>query len=227
MKKVVVLMAAFVASTLVADVSIAQTKIKFPKYVACINNFTGEVSFRPKCAGGETKANTTATLGQSISAQGPVGPAGQPGARGASAFDPMPSGTTVTGAFGVAYPYIDGSKQVIRIFQSLPAKTNQSFGARDVVVALNQEMINFCGQGVSTCYSGLELADSSKCTGTSSNPTAPAGTVCIYPTEIIGNSLGNLDAIPAGKEGFEINFAVDGALQLGAGMKGVYAYTAP
>lgn len=102
--------------------------------------------------------------------QGQQGPTGQQGATGPSALDggSIPSGTTVTGAWGGRYTAaLAGSQTNSYLLPSsfpLPAP-----------IALTDANVNF-GAGTAAPVGDADPA----CTGSAANPTAPSGKVCIY-----------------------------------------------
>jgi hypothetical protein len=98
--------------------------------------------------------------------KGDQGDPGTPGAPGASVFDSaIPSGTTVTGAWGGRYiaPQLAFNNSYL-LSSSFPVKAPASLTDAQVNVAPNTA----AGDPDPTC------------TGSVDNPTAPAGKVCVY-----------------------------------------------
>lgn len=104
--------------------------------------------------------------------KGERGPAGEPGTggkngtAGASAWDPIPSGTVLTGGF---YDYYD-ARQVgdhHAIYEQIPGKLS---------TPLNE--VGF-GDGAGNVYTDLG-SEITGCTGSVATPTAPSGKVCVY-----------------------------------------------
>lgn len=151
------------------------------------------------------------SAGGAIGPAGPPGPPGPTGAtgstgatgpRGFSAWDVIPSGVTVTGAFtrvevgnGVYYEQI-----------SLPGLTP---------APLTDGRVN---------YNGFVADDADlSCTGTASAPTAPPGKVCIYWGGLNANAKsGSAGMLPS--QGFELSWEVyNGSGRIWA----VWAYRVP
>ena len=130
------------------------------------------------------------------------------GPRGLSAWDTIPSGQTVTGNFGVSGDYTGG----INFSVSLPAKAPAP--------------IPFTNVNFDDDVSAITTDDDATCTGTAAAPTAPAGTVCIYPYGI-GSSIAGLNGFQAnnlGDQAFYISWdATAGSTFLFV----TWAYTAP
>ena len=120
---------------------------------------------------------------------------------------PIPSGVTVRGGFG------DTASSASNIFH------NVTFPA-EAPVPLTGTDINFGNQG----FAAVGDADSS-CTGSESNPTAPAGKVCIYAQQAPAgaNNSWTGESIGDGKLGFGIRSG--GSVAKVAW--GTWAYTAP
>ncbi len=113
--------------------------------------------------------------------QGPAGAQGPVGSRGLSAFDPLPSGTTVRGVVGGW----GNTANLSFVTESLPASTTTAIKSQDMIIAHTPRLVSYCEStyvdGVEDCLSADELAkDETVCTGSFDNPTAPAGKVCIY-----------------------------------------------
>lgn len=104
---------------------------------------------------------------------GATGPVGATGPRGFSAWDTIPSGTTVTGE--IVWDYSAASLASDRFGVALPGRAP---------VALTSATVNFASDA-----SASTVDDDATCTGTTTAPTAPAGKVCIYLTNA-GNASG-------------------------------------
>ena len=128
---------------------------------------------------------------------------------------PIPSGSTVTGAFGlssnVTVPGVTGNDVTQVVQLPGPASTD-----------LTDATVNFANAA------GVTDADAA-CTGTPLAPTAPAGKVCLYlsATQGLGTAVDGA-AIPllsGSRAGFLVHAAnVSGG---GTGVFGTWAYTAP
>jgi hypothetical protein len=153
---------------------------------------------------------------------GATGSAGTPGTNGAtgprgfSAWDPIPSGTTVTGFYS-QYQTVPNASELIRIMITLPGI------APAVLTSAN---VNFAGIADAT-YTDASVG----CTGSNFVPTAPAGKVCIYTGGYAGATTltGEAHTLGASTRGFEIRVASDGAATPGDELYafGSWAYTAP
>lgn len=159
---------------------------------------------------------------------GPQGLKGDPGPPGPSALDggSIPSGTTVTGAWGGRYVNaLEGSQTnsyLLSYSFPLPAP-----------VALTDANVNF---GASTA-APVGDADPA-CTGSASSPTAPGGKVCIYVNSGTrdNSTLTGFKLTAAGngsdadRYGFEVrmvNINAGGANGGTIRAEGTWAYTAP
>jgi hypothetical protein len=168
----------------------------------------------PKAASADTAANAAnaanAATAANANALGGIGPANfQTFAERA-----IPSGTTVTGAFGISANNTGSGSTTTTITQgvSLPGVAP---------VALTDGNVNF-GAG-----SGAGDFDAA-CSGSATNPTAPAGKVCLYETGTLGGSTsatGNALPVGGSRYGFEVQ-ATQSAAEA-TGVWGVWAYTAP
>lgn len=160
--------------------------------------------------------------------EGPAGPKGDTGPSGPSALDggSIPAGTTVTGVWGGRYiNALEGTQTNSYLLSygfPLPAP-----------VALTDANVNF---GADTA-APVGDADSA-CTGSASNPTAPAGKVCIYADSATrsNSTLTGFKLTAAGaaseadRYGFEvriINQSNGGATGGTIRAEGTWAYTAP
>lgn len=219
-----------------------------PPSKVCIAS-DGTLALRVKC----TKKETTASLasfqsGGIAGAQGPVGPqgiqgpAGNQGAagaqglqglqgpkgdRGQSAFDTLPSGTTIRGVISRLAPVV-----------SFPAPLPQGISNNDVKIAVTSTFDAAHGCAALTdCLTNTELAKDVACTGTVSLPTAPPGKVCIYPLTVVhvtGDGTIGSGAFPvsSGSPTSIYGFRLNGGASFFTGGAGVtvdatWAYTAP
>jgi hypothetical protein len=111
-------------------------------------------------------------------AKGDAGVQGAKGDNGASAYDTMPSGTTVRGVLSVTR---DSFTAI-----SFPAPIPQELTNNDVMIVVTAAVNPTNGCTVTTdCISSAEIAKAIPCTGTADLPTAPAGKVCIYPKTFV------------------------------------------
>ena len=207
------------AVSLVADYAAAQSSFALK---ICANTKKNTLVVRVKCKSGETALKAT-------SFAGPAGAQGATGDRGASAFDAIPSGTTVYGVIGldVEAPLASGD---FSAFASLPAKTSQILTDADILLASTPVLAGCSGE----CRLGSAVTSGAVCTGTAANPTAPAGKLCIYISSLSSSR------IPAGGV-FSTVFPVSGTPTVTPGfrviwtinavgdtfLKGTWAYTAP
>ncbi|MBA2347238.1 MAG: hypothetical protein H0V81_03000 [Solirubrobacterales bacterium] len=140
---------------------------------------------------------------------------GQPGAqgpRGFSAWDPIPSGTTVKGAEAFD---VESARAQSDFRFSVP------LGGR--VPALAVDHVNFAPDG-----SPGTTDDDALCTGTAAAPTAPAGRVCLYATGVNAKNANGreLNAVDGGSTGFSVGFFNDLA-DSDTFVQFTWAYTAP
>jgi len=197
-------------------------------FILCANSSAKTLVARvKKCRKDETKVDLTNLA--SFGAVGPTGPAGAAGATGPtgpSAFSAIPSGTTIRGAVGldVEAPATTGD---FRVAMTFPAKLTQKLQDEDFLFASTSVVDNDC-TGATRCTSN---PFSALCTGTASNPTAPAGKVCLY-VEYASNAKSinawELADDPAAEatSGLLLVFSVDGSAG-DAYVQAVWAYTAP
>jgi hypothetical protein len=141
---------------------------------------------------------------------GAAGAKGDAGPRGFSAWDTIPSGTTVVGTarFDVEAPAVGGDFQFTI---PLPAKAP---------AGLSPEAVNFAADA-----SAATVDDDAACTGTAGAPTAPAGKVCLYSVAIgAANVQGQAtNALP--DRGFRLSWS---ATAIGDTLvEATWAYTAP
>jgi hypothetical protein len=187
---------------------------------------TSPVGFNGKCPTGTVAIGASTGAVGAPGAQGPQGPAG---ARGVSAFDVIPSGTTVYGVIGMRdyRPASDG----FFVYASLPAKASKPITTDDIIIKANTELLSECS-GM-RCLAPNQQAGQSRCQGTAANPTATPGTVCFYPTYVSGGiSDGSLDGSTiwtgqtnGSNAGFSLYYWTDVADI--HWLEGVWAYTAP
>ena len=197
-------------------------------FVLCANSSAKTLVARvKKCRKDETKVDLTNLA--SFGAVGPTGPSGAAGATGPtgpSAFDAIPSGTTIRGVVGldVEAPATSGD---FRVAMTFPAKLTQKLQDADFLFASTSVVDNDC-TGAARCTAA---PFSALCTGTASNPTAPAGKVCLYvesasnATNIAAWELGD-DPAATVTSGLLLAFGVDGSVG-DAYVQAVWAYTAP
>jgi hypothetical protein len=195
-------------------------------------------SFNGKCpAGTITIGAATGAVGTpgAPGAQGPMGPQGPQGAqgpagaRGASAFDPIPSGKTVYGTMGMKQIQFDDYDTFV--YASLPAPSSTPIDGEKIIIKANTTLLYNCN--AMKCLTARHQAGQSFCTGTSEDPKAAPGYICIYPTASGGAMVdGSLDTYLLGwrggmesRLGFNVNYtnAATGVHEFEA----VWAYTAP
>jgi hypothetical protein len=131
-------------------------------------------------------------------ATGPAGADGADGADGLSAFDTVPSGTTIHGVVGldVDATAAGGDWGTLETM-GMPGTAELT----DDDVAINVDGWEDLGGNTAPTTTDAD-AD---CTGTPTNPTAPAGTVCIYvlhatnAQDLFGYGVGS-------DQGFKLNF---------------------
>jgi hypothetical protein len=143
---------------------------------------------------------------------GANGTNGTNGARGLSAWDVIPSGTTVTGSI-VYDTQSGGLLESDAVGVDLPGVS---------AVALTDATVNLgAGSGSGD--------DDPTCTGTNAAPTAPPGKVCIYLASHDGVSLTSILAV-AGQlptRSFSMTFLSDVAADADEVIYATWAYTAP
>lgn len=140
--------------------------------------------------------------------QGPSGPAGAPGQRGVSAWDTIPSGTTVTGDF-MDGGYAPTGYDTLRISIPFPARLHAA--PRTFASAPD----------ASTATGDPDDA----CAGTVAAPTAPAGQVCVYYRFVSGvNWVGAANFAGRGSSAFYLGGTVS---DISWDLAGTWAYTAP
>lgn len=176
----------------------------------------GEVG--PAGARGETGAQGP------VGPRGEVGPQGPIGPRGPSAFETMPSGTTVYGAVG-ALMQVTGANQTVGATESLHAMPTTAHSNASIIVANTNAVDSECGGR--TCLADEEFSRSALCTGTIDSPSAPPGYLCIYPAGAENAKNIRATALPndRGSFGFYLRWDSHGAG--GTSVRGVWAYQAP
>lgn len=124
----------------------------------------------------------------------------------------IPSGTTVTGAFGLSANFITTTGADLRQVVSLPGLASAD---------LTDATVNFA-----TAAAVMD-ADPA-CVGTAQVPSAPAGKVCLYLSSFVGGATQvSGEAIPllaGSRPGFVVHASQAGAA---TGVFGTWAYTAP
>jgi hypothetical protein len=109
-----------------------------------------------------------------VGPQGPQGATGPTGPAGASALSSVPSGQTIRGTVGGDFHAFDSTASDFGVDATFPIPAPAGVSDSDVFVNVASWQ-NAGGQTAPT------TADTSAaCTGTPTNPTAPAGQVCIY-----------------------------------------------
>lgn len=122
------------------------------------------------------KGDTGATGAQGPKGDtGATGATGSTGARGVSAYEPLPSGVTMTGTDFINYN---------NPASTLESANNTEFPVRAPAAPTR---VSFAPDG-----RAATTDDDPACTGSYENPTAPAGTVCVYPGD-----LGNITSVTA------------------------------
>lgn len=171
-------------------------------------------------AGVVTKLNSSARDGAQ-GAQGNPGTPGAAGQAGRSAWETIPSGTTVRGVFGEHHISSSDTDRFEHDYFTLPALPSEPVEETDISFATNQAAFT------------ANSSENAACNGTPEAPTAPAGMICLY--------LSN-DAPPGGATDFARWVVLPGEGQLGlfrisymatandganVAYQGTWAYTAP
>jgi hypothetical protein len=104
----------------------------------------------------------------------PRGPKGDKGDPGASALNPVLSGTTIHGAVGGDFHAFDSTASDFGIDVTLPIPAANALG--DDAVFVNVAGWQNAGGQTTPTTTDTDVG----CTGNPANPTAPAGKVCIY-----------------------------------------------
>lgn len=185
---------------------------------------TGEVGARGATGarGADGVSGSTGPTG-APGPQGVTGPQGRQGERGVSAFNVLPSGTTVFGVVGGDFQASAGD--AFSVLESLPAPAPQALRNISVIVKNNSVVNNDCSGR--TCLSSEEFQYSVLCSGSVENPTAPPGQLCIYPSVAVRAK--EIKAVATPNDGSNFGFLVRWeALSSGlTEFRGVWAYTAP
>jgi Collagen triple helix repeat (20 copies) len=125
-------------------------------------------------AGPAGPAGTTGAMGP----QGPAGsqgPKGEPGEPGSSAFDFVPTGVTITGVVGMDTTVETTPGFDYGVLATLTMPDNVAITDDDVFVNIDS------WQSLDGTQSAPTTDDANAgCDGTFADPTAPAGTVCVY-----------------------------------------------
>ena len=182
----------------------------------------GSVYAAKKCKAGETELNLEAL-------QGAPGINGTNGQDGASAFDIMPPGTTVTGRLTRLVSQLTNREEVESTFALIPGGAGNNLSQANIVLKVNAEVMDNCDP-LESCITEdtlqFALDKSALCTGTAAQPTAPPGLVCVYPFDF--DNIINFAMTSGGNEYFsaEWNFAgdVDSGLTY---LDATWAYTEP
>lgn len=141
---------------------------------------------------------------------GAQGAQGTAGVRGASAFEPIPSGTSVRGGW-----YLDADADV----------AGQDFGAAVPLTGSAAANLQFSVNVFFAPSTATENQfESPSCSGTAADPTAPAGLVCIYVTNST-NAVVKPFALQNTRNAFGIY--VDAVAVGDVYAQGTWAYTAP
>jgi hypothetical protein len=182
-----------------------------------------------KCPAGAVAVGASTGAVGAPGAQGPQGPMGPMGPRGVSAFEPIPSGKTVYGVIGITDN--KNASDTVYLYSNLSGISSAPIPAANVVVRANETLLANCsGQ---SCLSARMQAVQTACPGTSSNPIAAPGFVCIYPTgvrgefgngSISGYELYTETGVPT-RVGF--SFSYDTKITGMTYFEGIWAYTAP
>jgi len=190
------------------------------------------VGFNGQCPFGSVPVGAATGSVGAPGAQGPQGsqgPAGAQGPRGASAFDLIPSGTTVYGVVGMRDFRQTGDAFVL--YSSLPARSSKLLKGSDIIIKANTELLTECS-GMK-CLAARQQAGQSRCQGSASRPSAASGTVCVYPTYVRGGigdgSLDGADIWADDDTGSAAGFTFQYWTNETAShwFEGVWAYTAP
>lgn len=170
---------------------------------------------------GATGAQGPTGLTGATGAQGPVGPQG---IRGLSAFNTIPSGTTVYGAVGGDFQSAtaNGEWGVTASMLGIPPV---SFSNNLVVVKNNVNVDNECGGA--SCLHSEELTFSENCPGSVEAPSANPGWICIYPTQDTNASQVRAISVPNGDGVYGFTVKWVSAATGRTIFRGVWAYTAP
>ena len=154
---------------------------------------------------------------------GPQGPKGDTGPPGASALNSVPSGQTIHGAIGGDFHAFDSTASDFGVDMTLPMPAPVGLSDDDVFV----NVLGWHDAGGQTQPTTTDTNPG--CSGSPENPTAPAGTVCIYVSgadhafNLAGYSV--LFGTEASKYGFKLKWD---ASQIGdTFVDATWAYKAP
>jgi hypothetical protein len=167
---------------------------------------SAEAANKANTAGGADTAGNASNLG------------GSPPASYLRYGSTIPSGTTVTG--GLGYETTPGGEynEIVSLYP-LRAPAN-----------INNNDVSFTDQSVSAT-AAADAEESAACSGTVSNPTAPAGKVCIYLEleNVAGNSAFGNSLVSGLTQGSRLGFSILASASGASGteMTGTWAYTAP
>lgn len=167
----------------------------------------------------KNRSITNADLAASARKPGTTGKSGAPGAegpRGLSAWETMPTGTSVSGPLFLSMSASGFSTTGSGHTITLPARTSSRIGFDDIKYAAS--------------YAGVEIDApivDPACTGSFAAPTAPPGKVCIYLNSVSGIArLGRAELAIVPDRSFSIVFwPTAGAATMT--IIGAWAYTAP
>ncbi len=182
-----------------------------------------------KCPAGAVAVGAATGTAGAPGAQGPQGPAGPIGPRGASAFDVIPSGKTVYGFIGLTDN--KNANDSVYLYESLPGIASAPLPATNVIVRANELLLDSCSGQI--CLSARMQAMQGSCPGTSSNPSAAPGFVCIYPTAVRGEfangSIAGYEFYTENSVAPRVGFAMSYETKITGQtfFEGIWAYTAP
>ncbi len=157
---------------------------------------------------------TPDSLRELAAGPGAAGPQGPRGPRGLSAWDVIPSGTTVTGNF---------------VFSGIIERSNDNRTYGREVTLPGVAPVPIVSDDVRFAPAGGVSQPEPSCTGTAIAPTAPAGKVCLYVAS--SNNAQGFRAFQGvlADRGFEVVWSADGSNSVGQGFRlsATWAYTAP
>ena len=162
--------------------------------------------------------------------QGPAGAAGADGADGAngadgaSALNPVPSGQTIRGVIGGDFHNYDPTIVDFGVDETLPIPA--PVGLTDNDISVDEDTWTDGGGQLQP----TSADDNPACTGSTANPTAPAGHVCIYVTgaDRALNLEGYTVAFGAGNTPFGIKMKWETPADAGDSfVDAIWAYRAP
>ena len=175
------------------------------------------------------KGNTGAQGG--TGARGATGATGATGARGVGVYDgAIPSGKTVTGAWGRNAPNLVGGDVVFETV-SFPARAPANLSGANTRIGIKGQ------DGQVNLTVGLAVNDadqSATCTGTFHGPVAPRGVLCLYvrPGTLLNVQNGSLSVFALEVDGsaanrFGFGWTMAPAVNGDVRAEGTWAYTAP